>query len=158
MKLNIFSKKNMLDERQEQTLLKLESRGFWLLWWGLLAVLSLQVLLGKHTEELVAEWILFMAASLYLLIECLRNGIWDRHIKPNTPANLAGSLIAGIFTFLFVFLRRNYWPGALMAGIFTAVLCFVTLQFVVLLYQKRHDQLERGEEDEDERTDSDQQA
>ena len=31
MKQNIFSKKNQLDEMQEQTLRKIESRGFWLL-------------------------------------------------------------------------------------------------------------------------------
>ena len=32
MKQNIFSKKNQLDEMQEQTLRKIESRGFWLMW------------------------------------------------------------------------------------------------------------------------------
>ena len=31
MKQNIFSKKNQLDEMQEQTLRKIESRGFWLM-------------------------------------------------------------------------------------------------------------------------------
>ena len=39
MKQNIFSKKNQLDEMQEQTLRKIESRGFWLMWGG--ACLSL---------------------------------------------------------------------------------------------------------------------
>lgn len=32
MKLNVFSKKNLLDEMQEQKLCKVESRGFWMLW------------------------------------------------------------------------------------------------------------------------------
>ena len=36
MKFSLYSKKNQLDEMQEQTLRKIESRGFWLLWGSLL--------------------------------------------------------------------------------------------------------------------------
>lgn len=35
MKFSLYSKKNVLDEMQEQTLRKIEGRGFWLLWWRL---------------------------------------------------------------------------------------------------------------------------
>lgn len=155
MKLDIFSKKNVLDERQEQTLCKLESRCFWLLWWGLLAAILIQRLMGKTAEDLIAEWLLFMAACLYMLVECIRNGIWDRHIKPTVGANLAGSLVAGVAVFLFTISQTSYWPGALIASAFAAVLCFGALQFTVLLYKKRHDQLENSEV-EDEYTDTDQ--
>lgn len=156
MKLDIFSKKNVLDERQEQTLCKLESRGFWFLWWRLLAAILIQRFMGKTAEELTAEWLLFMAACLYMLVECIRNGIWDRHIKPTAGANVVGAIVAGIGLFLFTLSQTKYWPGALMAGVFTAVLCFFTLQFTVLLYKKRHDQLENSEEEEDEHTNTDQ--
>ncbi|WP_303917616.1 DUF6773 family protein [Subdoligranulum variabile] len=95
MKLDIFSKKNILDERQEQTLCKLESRCFWLLWWGLLAVIIVQRLMGKSAEDLAAEGLLFLAVCLYMLVECIRNGIWDRHIKPTAGANVVGPLWLG---------------------------------------------------------------
>lgn len=150
MKFDIYSKKNVLDERQEQTLSKLESRGFWLLWWGLLAVIVIQRLMGKSAEDLLAEGILFTAICLYMLVECLRNGIWDRHIKPNAAANLIGSLVAGAGVFLFNFVQIGYWPGALIAGAFTAILCFAVLQFTVSVYKKRHEQLENAGESEDE--------
>lgn len=156
MKLDIFSKKNILDERQEQTLCKLESRGFWLLWWGLLAVIIFQWLMGKSAEDLAAEGLLFLAACLYMLVECIRNGIWDRHIKPTAGANVVGCLVAGAVVFLSTLMQTGYWPGALLAGGFTAVLCFFALQFTVLLYKKRHDQLENLEDDEDEHTDTNQ--
>jgi len=32
MKFSLYSKKNQLDEMQEQTMRKIESHGFWLLW------------------------------------------------------------------------------------------------------------------------------
>ena len=32
MKFSLYNKKNQLDEMQEQTMLSIEARGFWLLW------------------------------------------------------------------------------------------------------------------------------
>ncbi len=101
MKLDFYTKRNQLDEMQEQKLCKMESRGFWLLWWGLLIVMAMQCLAGTQARVLAGEWILFMAASLYIVIGCIRNGIWDRHIKANRTANLAGAVVAGSAIFLF---------------------------------------------------------
>ena len=109
---------------------------------------------AKGINLLAAEGLLFMAACLYMLVECIRNGIWDRHIKPTAGANGIGSVVTGAGVFLFTLTQTKYWPGALFAGIFTIGLCFFTLQFTVLLYKKRHDQLEYTEEDEDERLDA----
>lgn len=109
----------------------------------------IQSILGVTARAMTAEWILFLLSCVYMLVECIRNGIWDRHIKPNTGANLVSSLVAGIGLFLFTFAKGHYWPGALMAGVFAAVLCFSALQFTVLLYKKRYDQLENPEEDEE---------
>lgn len=47
MKLDFYTKRSQLDEMQEQKLCKLESRGFWLLWWGLLAAIIVQSLVGE---------------------------------------------------------------------------------------------------------------
>lgn len=149
MKLNIFSKKSLLDERQEQILCKLESRGFWLLWWGMLAAIVVQILLGATVQEMVVEWVVFMAACLYIAVECIRNGIWDRHIQANAGANLAGSALAGVCIFLFNLAQRGYWPGALFAAIFTAILCFAALELCTMFYKKRRERLEHTEEEED---------
>ena len=45
MKFSLYSKKNVLDEMQEQTMRKIERRGFWLMWGGLLAAMVIQQLL-----------------------------------------------------------------------------------------------------------------
>lgn len=150
MKLDFYTKRSQLDEMQEQKLCKLESRGFWLLWWGHLAVIFIQNLMGTPASELIWEWALFMLVSLYMLVECIRNGIWDRHIKPTLSANLVGSAIAGLVVFVYRFFVSSYWPGALYTGVFTALLCFAALQGTALLYKKRNSQLENTEEDKDE--------
>lgn len=157
MKLDFYTRRNQLDEMQEQKLCKLESRGFWLLWWGLLVVMVVQSLMGVKAQDLVGEWILFMAASLYTVAGCIRNGIWDRHLRPNLAANLLGSVVGGLGIFLFALARNGgYWPGALCSGLLTLVLCFAGLQFTAWLYKQRHNQLEHPEEDEDEQSSANQ--
>ena len=47
MKFSLYSKKNQLDEMQEQTMRKIESHGFWLLWGSLLAARFFLWILGR---------------------------------------------------------------------------------------------------------------
>lgn len=55
MKQNIFSKKNQLDEMQEQTLRKIESRGFWLMWCGLFVVMTFQLMMQADISQVAGE-------------------------------------------------------------------------------------------------------
>ena len=48
MKLKEFWSRNNLDEMQQQTLLNIEARSFWLLWGMLLAALIIQSLLRLY--------------------------------------------------------------------------------------------------------------
>ena len=59
MKLKEFWSRNNLDEMQQQTLLKIEERSFWLLWGMLLAALIIQSLCGFTMREMAAECILY---------------------------------------------------------------------------------------------------
>ena len=59
MNIKEFFKRDNLDEMQKQTLLKIESRGFWVLWVLLLAALIIESLLGFAPREMAAEWFIF---------------------------------------------------------------------------------------------------
>lgn len=65
MKLKEFWSRNNLDEMQQQTLLNIEARSFWLLWGMLLAALIIQSLCGFTMREMAAEWIVFMVGCVY---------------------------------------------------------------------------------------------
>ena len=84
MNIKEFFKRDNLDEMQKQTLLKIESCGFWALWVLLLAALIIESLLGFTPREMAAEWFIFMLGSAYSVLSDLRAGIWDRHLKANT--------------------------------------------------------------------------
>lgn len=84
MKFSLYSKKNQLDEMQEQTMRKIESHGFWLLWGSLLAAWIVQTLFGA-ADKAAGEWVVFMIGCIYTVVACLRNGLWDRHFLDTPP-------------------------------------------------------------------------
>lgn len=95
MKFSLYSKKNRLDEMQEQTMRKIESHGFWLLWGSLLAAWIVQMMFGA-ADKAAGEWVVFMIGCIYTVVACLRNGLWDRHFLDTPPANAVYSLVAAV--------------------------------------------------------------
>ncbi|WP_418591303.1 CPBP family intramembrane glutamic endopeptidase [Gemmiger sp.] len=113
MNIKEFFKRDNLDEMQKQTLLKIESCGFWALWVLLLAALIIESLLGFTPREMAAEWFIFMLGCAYAVISDLRAGIWDRRFKPNTKTNAVVSVAGGVAVFVWGLIKF----AALGAGI-----------------------------------------
>ncbi len=151
--MKIKKNKNNLDERQEQALLRIEHNGCWLAFWGLLAVIALQsVILNFDTRSLAGEYLVFMILALYISVGCLRQGIWDRRLKPDTSSNAAVSLtaafIAGILNFICTAKRfPDKIPASLAVGFVYAAIaftvCFAALQLAANLLKKRQASLEK---------------
>ena len=156
MNLKEIFKRENLDEMQKQTLLKIESRGFWALWVLLLAALIIESLLGFTLREMAAEFCIFMLGCAYALISDLRAGIWDRHLKANTKTNAVVSLTGGAAIFVWGLIKfAEFGVGvAVLLAVFMAActwaLCFATLQLSMQAYKKRHAELENPKEDDDE--------
>lgn len=151
------AKKNNLDEQQERKLLEIESRGFWLAYWGLLAALLAEMLLFGDMKAVIIQWVLFIFLSLYLCVCCARAGIWDRRLDMSPKTCLAVSLIAALctaaFIFGFTFLRFHRPAGSLAAGAITAVIvfpvCYAALILAARATKKRQDALNAEPEDEE---------
>lgn len=115
MKFSLYSKKNQLDEMQEQTMRKIESHGFWLLWGSLLAAWIVQTVFGA-ADKAAGEWVVFMIGCIYTGVACLRNGLWDRHFLDTPPGQCrvvsggCGGGYADLRFFLWILGRcRFYW-------------------------------------------------
>lgn len=144
--------KTILDERQELKLLNIEHYGCWIAYWGLVAVIFIQSALDKgNLEHLFGELIVLLCLSIYLLVSCIKNGIWDRKSKPSVKSNLLISTIAATVSVIFWFLKSYYnyhnFPGSIATGIFiflsTGFLCLVVLSFFSHIYKKREEKLEK---------------
>lgn len=152
--------KNRLDEMQEQKLLKIEHNGCWLAFWGLFAVVVVQTCIYGigEWEYIVGEWLVFMCLALYIVIDCIRNGIWDRKLPPTPAVNVGTSLIAGIFVaiinFILSYKRYNKLWGAAAAGVFMGALaffaCLMLLTGLTFLYKRRMNNLEKENEEKEE--------
>lgn len=156
MNLKEFFKHDNLDEMQKQTLLKIESRGFWVLWVLLLAALIIESLLGFAPREMAAEWFIFMLGAAYSVLSDLRAGIRDRRLKPNTKTNVVLSVAGGAAVFVWGLIKFAALGAgiavlqAVIMGVCTWVLCFALLQLSMKAYKKRHAELENPKEDDDE--------
>ena len=149
--------KSNLDELQELKLLKIEHNGCWLAFWGLLAVILTQIAIGNDSkQDLSGEWIVFMCLALYLTVGCIRNGIWDRKLKPNFKNNIMASSIAAVVMGIlwFIISYRNYHKlvGSIATGVIMffsiEILCFLALTLTSKIYKKRLKKLEDDSEDE----------
>ncbi|WP_088188341.1 DUF6773 family protein [Desulfosporosinus sp. FKA] len=144
-------RKNNLDEMQEKKLLSIEHNGMWLAFWGLVAAIMIQTCLGADFKQLAGEWVILMVLSIYTLIACIKNGIWDRRLKPNLKTNTLMSLLTGLAVFVIFAIEFHLdnqhglvLPAAAFIGIFTFLLCLAVLQFTSYLYKKRKETLEQA--------------
>lgn len=152
-------KKNNLDEMQEQKLLHIEKNSFWFLYWALVIVILGQLLLGATPGDVAAELICFLATSIFMLFQCVRNGIWDRHFKPDWQTNLGMSIAAGVVVALLqvvsYWLEPERWQSLerftvcmVFIGIFTFITTFSLMSVIAMATQRRKKALEDGEEEE----------
>lgn len=149
--------KSNLDEMKEQELLKIESKGCWIAFWGLFIAYTIENFFFDDPKIGMGELIVFIILALYLSITCIRHGIWDRRLKPNTTTNLVICLIASLFCGLYMFLSvLKRYPdkifGSLAAGllctIFLFALLFAVLSLSAAAYKKKNDELNNEATDE----------
>ena len=102
--------KSNLDERQEQRLLRIERNGCWLAFWGLLVAMGVQMVMSKGEDvgRVAGEWIVFMVLACYMVWACMKEGIWDRRMKPDWKTNLIASLLAGVAMAVFFYLITDW--------------------------------------------------
>lgn len=148
-----MKKKTNLDEMQEQKLAQLESRTCWLAYWLLLAVILVQVILSSSIEAVLGELVVLLILCIYLVVGCLRLGIWDRRLKSNWKTNLLMSLIPGFAVGLVTLVHSllaygytNFLATAftfLLPFVFTSILAFGALTLCNAIYRKRKEKLEK---------------
>ena len=143
-------KKTNLDEMQEQKMLQLEHTGYWLAYVALLAVIVIQAILWGDISTLIGELVVVLVICTHMVIGCLRNGLWDRKLKPNWQTNLLGSLIGSVavaLTIYFMVSRKIDDQSVILiftiaSSVITFILCFAALTICARIYKKRREALD----------------
>jgi len=155
-----MKQKNKLDEMQEQKLLKIEHYGVWIAFWGLLLMIIIQTIAGGGNALLyiAGEFILLMVLAIYLLVACLKNGIWDRRLAPNLRTNsiisLVTSFVCGLMIFGVSYFNYHNFKVSVASGfftmMFTLVLTMLALSVSAAVYKQRVTKLEDTIDEKDE--------
>ena len=155
--------KKRLDERQENELLKIEHNGFWILFWGITAVIIVRSLTGSDTVACNVMEAVFFVTAAFMLFEQCRKGIWDRHLRPTRGTNLLISLVASVVATALVAVRiaenmtaagktPTEYPICFIllavSFVFIFALCLITLTVLAKLTEKRLKSLEKEPDQE----------
>ena len=79
--------KKGLDELQKQILSGIESRGFWIAFWGSLILLIVQMIFANNIISVISSWLLFMVLAIYEAVSCLKAGIWNSSLYISKKRN-----------------------------------------------------------------------
>ncbi len=144
--------KSMLDEMQEQKLLQIEHRCCWLGFFALFIAIYGQQAMGHGSmREVAGEAAVLILMSIYLLVACIRNGIWDRKLRPDLKTNLLLSLgtgaVVGLFWFVVSYTRYHQLVGSI-ATFFSMMICVTLLVLAALsatsaIYKRRKRKLDQ---------------
>lgn len=150
--------KSNLDEMQEIKLLKIEHNGYQIAFWGLVAAILVQIMMGHGSSEHIGgECFVLIPVCIYMTVACVKNGIWERKLKPNAKTNAILSVLAGAVMGLvwFVTSYRNYHKLAGSIAVFVfmflmvSILSFALLTVTCSAYKKRKNQMDKeAEQDE----------
>ena len=148
--------KNNLDEMQEQKLLHIEQRSFWLAFWMLIAAILVQQLLGGDSRSFMGECIILAVVGVYMVVTCLKNGLWDRQLSPTPKTNFGISLLTGAVMGsvwgIVSWNRYHKLAGSLATAVFMLVvggfLCFAVLNVAVEVYKHKRKKQEQDDSED----------
>lgn len=142
-----------LDEMKRLKLLKIEEKGFYLMFYGLVCVIVVQAFLNdfKDIQEVILPMVLLVIVSIYFIIVCFKEGIWlyqDVNQKKSIVVSIfVGIVGAFIFGYKLYLLNRLHVGYLLMIFLIVTILMYLILIGVNRIYVKRVDHLEDGDEE-----------
>lgn len=145
--------KNNLDEMQEQKMLHIEQRSFWLAFWMLIVSILVQLVLCGNSQSFMGECIILAVVGVYLVAACLKNGLWDRQLSPTPKTNLCISLLTGAVMGtvwgITSWNRYQKLAGSIATAVFMLVvvgfLCFAALNVAAEVYKHKKKELEQDD-------------
>ena len=156
---------NNLDEMQEQEMLHIEKKCFWILYLMLACSIIIQKILGYPLREYAAEGICFLTVSVIMVGTCILQGVWDRHLKADGRTNFLVSILGGFAAAVISTITVCITYGSDVANgkqrvivggvtfaitfLITFVICMILMNFCTYLYKKRRDSLENEEDETD---------
>lgn len=154
--------KKIVDERQEKDLLKAEHYGFWVMFWGLCAVIMYQILfVDNGITKVLGETAVLLVGGIVVLIVCIKKGAWCYSSEPTLKNYLfydvIFTVVYGAIYAVEKYMHSNYFKENIkmlvistgIYSVFTFVLLFAVLFICGTFVKRRRKKLEDEFEDDD---------
>jgi len=122
--------KKVVDERQEQELLKIEHIVFWIAFWALFVSYIVQaVFMDVPFQQYLPELVIFLICCVGILIGCVKKGQWGFFTRP-TPktyviSSAVGSVVFGLIYGIGMYTQYDAWHDQIGLLILTAAILTV---------------------------------
>lgn len=154
-----FSVKKVVDEREEMEMMKVEHVFFWVVFWGLLVSMFVQLYLGADFRQIGGEWCVFMIMAVGTVIGELKAGLFDYWSRPGWKSYLTYSVIAAVCVMGISSLRGilagwyDHPADAVLSlsvlGLSTGVITYICLALAGTFTKYRRRKLEEAYEEEE---------
>lgn len=143
-------RKNLLDEMQEQKMLRIEHNGFWIALIGLCVVIATQLLVLRDVAMAAGEVAVLAVVGGYMEVACIRNGIWDRTLKADGKTyfwlSLGTGVVGGLLWGISRYFHSRDLLGAVLTFVALAVIIFVLCEIFstlgIFFYKRKKRELE----------------
>lgn len=150
----MFNKKEIMDERQQLEVYRIEHVCFWIMFWALFAgVIIESYIMGAGWGQMAVEWIALVVGAIGTVIGCVKKGQWGCTFHPSMKNYILISLFASLAMGIILIIGKYYQYenvrddiGMLLAmgGIFAAsmfVLLFIAFVIVGGLIKRKEKKL-----------------
>lgn len=134
-----------IDERQEQEVLRIEHYAFWTLFWLLAASIPVQLILSGNVLLIAGECALLLAASLFILLACIKKGAWGIYLTPSPKSYIIAGLLACVVgTVVIAALTwgsKHMWLYILIGAVALFATAFLLAWALGAIVKKRREKL-----------------
>jgi len=141
-----------LDEMQQEKLLKINSNGLNICYWGLLAAIVIQWLTERDITSVIGEIIIYVILMIYTVCAYIYEGLWSAKSKPSVKRIFLISLIPPAAVGILLCVKnimadnRLYELSVILFAMAIAFAVCVTILYVLLcLYRRRRRSLDGQE-------------
>lgn len=143
--------KNVLDEREQQIVSRIEHYGLTALEIGLCIEICVELLRGAGFTAVVGESIVLLLVSAGMMASYLYYGLWDTDAKPSLGGNIRYSILSSICIGLVTGgITHKAWLGVCVAAAVAVVMAGILTVLMKMVEARKRQQADLYESENEE--------
>ena len=123
--------RKVVDERQEQEMVKVERIGFWILYYSIFAVMLIQMFFfNVYFTDLIGLFIVGCIGAICIIFGYYRKGLWGYSSNPGLKSYIITSISVGVVSIILLFVVHYFY---LDSSVFNSLLMFAFISLIMAI-------------------------